>query len=448
MPGNKDFRGGLIMATTLGRRRLLQVSVAGAAGVLTANPARGALAAKSGPGGFSPERLKAVTAAMQAAVDKGDTAGVVTLLFRHGEVAQVTAVGWRDEAAKTPMRRDTIFRIASMTKPIVSVATLMLIEEGKIALSDPVAKYLPELANQKLLANPTDPLESATPSPRQTTLNDLLTHRSGIATPDTAPGPLTAALKEVDSAGHAMGPDEWLKRLGDLPLAYEPGSRFNYGNSFDVLGFLIARVAGTSLPDLLAQRIFAPLGMTDTAFFVPAAKMARLATNYGLRDANTGKRAVTDHPGPGSLWAKPPVFPQGAGGLVSTVDDYLKVARMLLNKGKLGDTRLLTHKSVALMTSNYLTPEQRKIPFVGLDFWAGQGFGLGVSVVDDVAKQERSPFGYSSAGSFGWPGAFGTWWQADPKEDMIQIFMVQMSAGDPHTPVRAFQALSYAAIDD
>jgi len=436
------------MPSTLDRRRLLQASAAGAAGCMIASPLRSALAAKPGPGGFSADRLKAVTAAMQAAVDKGDTAGVVTLLFRHGEIAQVNAVGWQDEVARTPMRRDTIFRIASMTKPIVSVATLTLIEEGKLSLGDPIAKYLPELANQKLLANPTDPLDTAMPAARQTTVNDLLTHRSGIATPDTAPGPLTAALKEVDAAGRAMGPDEWLKRLGALPLAYEPGSRFNYGNSFDVLGFLIARVAGMNLPDLLSQRIFTPLAMTDTGFFVPAAKMPRLATNYGPRDATTGKRAVTDQPGPTSRWAKPPIFPQGAGGLVSTVDDYLKVARMLLNKGKLGDTRIISHKSVALMTSNYLTPEQRKTPFVGLDFWAGQGFGLGVSVVDDVARQERSPFGYSSAGSFGWPGAFGTWWQADPKEDMVQIFMVQMAAADPHTPVRAFQALSYAAIDD
>jgi len=433
------------MATTLDRRRLLEYSAAAA---IAATPIRHVLAAKPGPGGFSPERLKAVTAAMQAAVDRGDTAGVVTLLFRHGEVAQVNAIGWQDEAAKTPMRRDSIFRIASMTKPIVAVATLMLIEEGKLGLFDAIEKYLPEFANQKLLANPTNPLDSATPSHLSTTILDLLTHRSGIATPDTAAGPLTAALKEVDAAGRTMGPDEWLKRLGALPLAYEPGSRFNYGNSFDVLGFLIARVAGMSLPDLLEERIFGPLGMADTGFFVRADKMRRLVTNYGLRDANTGLRVVTDQPGPTSRWAKPPIFPQGAGGLVSTADDYLKFARMLLNKGKFGDQRLLTHKSVALMTSNYLTPDQRRTPFVGLDFWAGQGFGLGVSVVDDVAKQERTPFGYSSAGSFGWPGAFGTWWQADPKEDMIQIFMVQMAAADPHTPVRAFQALSYAAIDD
>jgi CubicO group peptidase (beta-lactamase class C family) len=443
----KKGQGGSSTNDGVGRRRVLGYSAVTAAAVGAA-PLRGALAAKPGPGGFSPERLKAVTAAMQAAVDKGDTAGVVTLLFRHGVVAQVIAVGWQDLAAKTPMRRDTIFRIASMTKPIVAVATLVLIEEGRIGLGDKAEKYLPELANQTLLANPTDPLAGAKPSPRATTVLDLLTHRSGIATPDTAPGPLTAAFKEADAAGRAAGPDDWIKRVGALPLAYEPGSRFNYGSSFDVLGVLIARASGKPLPDLLDQRIFTPLGMKDTSFFVPAGKMPRLATNYGMPDPGTGKRPVTDQPGPDSRWAKPPAFPSGAGGLTSTADDYLKFARMLLDKGKLGDTRILSHKSVALMTANYLTPEQRRQPFVGLDFWAGQGFGLGVSVVDDVARQERSPFGFSSAGSFGWPGAFGTWWQADPKEDMIQIFMVQMAAADRRRPLAPFQSLSYAAIDD
>ncbi len=375
---------------------------------------------------------------MQAAIDRGDVAGVVTLLYRHGEIAQVDAVGFQDEAAKTPMRRNTIFRIASMTKPIVAVATLMLIEDGKFALSTPVEKILPELADRKLLANPNDPLDSAKPSPHGITVLDLLTHRSGIVTPDTAPGPLVEALKNADAA-RMIGPDEWIKRVGALPLAYEPGTRFNYGNSFDVLGVLIARAAGMTLPDLLEARIFKPLGMKDTGFFVPADKTARFATNYGV-DPQTKKRVVADPADSHSRWAKPPAFPAGAGGLASTVDDYLAFAKMLLGKGRSGDVRLLSHESVTLMTSNWLTPEQRKTPFSGFEFWAGQGFGLGVSVVDDVARQARSPFGYSSAGSFGWPGAFGTWWQADPKEDMVQVFMVQLPAGRPaHARFGAFR---------
>ena len=428
------------MGMTVSRRCVL--AGASAAGVMAATPAL----AKAGPGGFSPDGLKAVTAAMQAAIDRGDAAGVVTLLYRHGEIAQLDAVGFQDEAAKTPMRRDTIFRIASMTKPIVAAATLMLIEDGKFALSTPVEKILPELADRKLLTNPGDPLDTAKPSPHGIVVSDLLTHRSGIVTPDTAPGPLVEALKTADAA-RATGPDEWIKRVGALPLAYEPGTRFNYGNSFDVLGVLIARASGMSLPDFLEARIFKPLAMKDTGFFVPADKTARLAVNYGI-DPQTKKRTVADQPGPSSHWAKPPAFPAGAGGLVSTADDYLAFARMLLGKGRSGDVRLLSHQSVALMTSNWLTPEQRKMPFSGFEFWAGQGFGLGVSVVDDVARQARSPFGFSSAGSFGWPGAWGTWWQADPKEDMVQIFMIQLPAADPRMPVRAFQAAAYRAIDD
>ena len=383
---------------------------------------------------------------MQAAIDRDDAAGVVTLLYRHGAVAQVNAVGWQDEAAKTPMRRDTIFRIASMTKPIVAVAVLILIEEGKLALTMPVDTLLPELANPKLLQNPTDALASAIASPRGIIVLDLLTHRSGIVTPDTAAGPLVAALKEADAA-REIGPDAWIKRIGALPLAYEPGARFNYGNSFDVLGVLVARASGMALPEFLETRIFRPLGMKDTGFMVPATKMARFATNYKI-DPQTKARLIADQPGSASHWANPPAFPSGAGGLVSTADDYLGFAKMLLGKGRSGDVRLLSHESVTLMTANELSPEQRKMPFSGFEFWAGQGFGLGVSVVDDVARQARSPFGFSSAGSFGWPGAFGTWWQADPKEDMIQIFMVQMPAADPRTPVRAFQAAGYRAIDD
>jgi CubicO group peptidase (beta-lactamase class C family) len=428
------------MGAGISRRGVL--AGASIAGVMSSMPA----IAKLGPGGFSPEGLKAVTAAMRAAIDRGDAAGVVTLLYRHGEIAQVDALGFQDEAEKTPMRRDTIFRIASMTKPITAVATLMLVEEGKFGLSTPVEKILPELADRKLLASPSDPLNTAKASPHGILISDLLTHRSGIVTPETVPGPLVEALKEADAA-RKIGPDEWIKRVGALPLAYEPGTRFNYGNSFDVLGVLVARASGMSLPDFLESRIFKPLGMKDTAFFVPADKTARFATNYNV-DPQTKKRVVADQPGPTSHWAKPPAFPAGAGGLVSTADDYLAFAKMLLGKGRSGDVRLLSHETVALMTANWLTPEQRKMPFSGLDFWAGQGFGLGVSVVDDVAKQVRSPFGYSSAGSFGWPGAYGTWWQADPKEDMIQIFLVQLPAADPRTPVRAFQQASYRAIDD
>ena len=418
------------------RRVVTQRILAGGAlwAVTLANGGGSAVAAQNkAPGGFSPERLKRVTAAMQGAVDRGEVDGIVTLLFRRGEVAQVNTVGWQDKAAQTPVARDTIFRIASMTKPVTGVATLILIDDGKLKLDDPIDRWLPEFANPKVLRDPAALLDTAIPSPRPIRVVDLLTHRSGIATPDTKPGPLVAALKEAD-ADKRLGFDAWIKRVAALPLAFEPGTTFGYGNSFDVLGVLVERVAGMKFADVLGKRIFAPLKMNDTAFWVPPEKRARLA-------AAPSRAGAT----PAALTSLPP-FTAGAGGLVSTVDDYLKFARVLLDGGTSGEGRILSRRSVDYMTANYLTPEQRKVPFVGLPgFWAGDGFGLGVAVKDYLPV--NSPvMGVASVGSYGWPGATGVWWEVDPKETMIQIFMVQ--GGNNEAARRAFQATAYQAIDD
>jgi CubicO group peptidase (beta-lactamase class C family) len=237
-------------------------------------------------------------------------------------------------------------------------------------------------------------------------------------------------------------------------LAHDVGAQWQYGVSTDVLGLLVERVSGVPFPDFMQNRIFAPLGMVDTAFYAPKEKASRVAVLYGFGPDD--KRVAVPSP----ARTTPPKFASGGGGLYSTADDYLKFARMLLGGGKLGNTRLLSRQSVALMTSNWLTPEQRKIPFSGLDFWGGQGFGLGVAVVDDIARY--SVMGMASAGSFYWPGAFGTWWIADPKEDMILIYMVQNAANlrqrTPEETARmrerqaqssliAFQTAAYRAID-
>jgi len=394
-------------------------------------------AQKGGPGGFSAERLNAVTAAMQGAVDRGEVGGIVTLLFRHGEVAQVNTVGWQDKDRTTPMARDSIFRIASMTKPITSVAALILMEEGKFKLDDPVDPWLPELANRKVLHDPTADLDSGYPSPRPIRVVDLLTHRSGIVTPRTKAGPLLDALTEAD-ANNSVGYDEWIKWIGALPLAHEPGTTFNYGNSLDVLGIFVERVSGVEFPVFLRERIFEPLGMQDTAFWVPPEKRSRAAHLQSLgRVPASWIPARTHMPG----------FPSGAGGLHSTVDDYLKFARMLLGRGQLGETRILSRRTVDLMTTDHLTPEQRKaLPFGGPEgYWEGQGFGLGVAV-KDVRAVNTPTLGIASVGTFGWPGVFGTWWEADPKEDMIQIFMVP--GGDSGAARSKFQAAAYQAIDD
>ena len=387
------------------------------------------------PGGFSRAGLENVTQVLQRSVDRGEVGGIVGLIFRRGEIAQVDAVGWQDPGRRIPMDRGSIFRIASMTKPITAVATLILIDEGLLELNDPVDRWLPELAHPRVLRDPTAPLDTAVPAARSIRIIDLLTHRSGIATPRTPPGPLRDALTRAD-ANNAAGYDAWMEWIGDLPLAHEPGSTYLYGNSFDVLGILVERVSGMRYPDFLRKRIFDPLGMKDTDFWIPPAKQPRFASLQSL-----GRVPASWIPSETAI----PNYPSAAGGLYSTVDDYLRFARMLLGGGQLGDVRILSAAAVRAMTTDYLTKEQRKgRPFGGSsDFWTGQGFGLGVALKQDPAAF-ASELGRASVGSFAWPGVFGTWWQADPAEDLILVFMVP--GGDAKPARWDFQAAVYEAI--
>ncbi|MBY0510074.1 MAG: beta-lactamase family protein, partial [Rhodospirillaceae bacterium] len=274
----------------------------------------------SGPGGFSKNGLKAVTSTLEPFVAKEESVGLVTLLYRHGEIAQINTLGWQDREAKIPMAEDTIFRMASMTKPMTSVAAMMLIEDGKLSLTDAVDKWLPELAHRKVLLSPESKLTDTEPALRPITVLDLLTHRSGMSYNFTTGGPLGQAL--ADSLGDPLDPkrppDDWMKELGKLPLVYQPGERWHYGVSTDVLGVLIARVSGMSFPDFLQQRLFAPLGMTDTGFHVPEEKAARVAAVYGF-DQNW--KRVRDPLQPRTA---PPTFASGGGGSMSTAQDYLK----------------------------------------------------------------------------------------------------------------------------
>lgn len=379
--------------------------------------------------------LEAVTATLQAAVDGGELGGIVTLIFHRGEVVQVDAVGYQDPTTRKPMARDTIFRIASMSKPIAAVATLILLDEGKIKLDDPVDRWLPELANPMVLADPTAPLDSGTPSPRPIRVIDLLTHRSGIVTPRDPAGPLRDALTRAD-ANNSAGYDQWIEWIGELPLAHVPGSTYDYGNSFDVLGIFVERVSGIRYPDFLRERIFEPLDMLDTAFMVPPEKHARFAQLQSL-----GLVPASWIPSETSV----PNYPAASGGLYSTVDDYLKFARMLHNRGELGGVQILSSATVDAMTTDYLTDEQRKgEPFdAHTGFWEGQGFGLGVALKLSPTIH-AAELGMASVDSFAWPGIFGTWWQADPKEDLVLIFMVP---GGEARPTRwAFQRAAYDAI--
>jgi CubicO group peptidase (beta-lactamase class C family) len=398
----------------------------------------------SGPGGFSSERLGRITTAMKAHVDAGTVAGMVTLVHRHGETIHSDVLGWQDEEAKVPMRRDTLCRIASMTKPIVSVAALMLVEEGKLRLGEPVDKFLPELANRKVLRSPGAALDDVYDAPRAITLKDLLLHRSGIPYLLTAEGPMSPALAAFNSRvlPGDLPMDDWMARLGALPLVYEPGARWHYGMSTDVLGVLIQRASGMSFPDFLRSRIFEPLGMADSFFWVPDDKLHRFGPAY-TPDPQTGRRIVQDHPSD-SRWRNPASFPSGGAGLVSTADDYLKFAKMILGRGKSGDVRLLSRPTWDLMTTDHLTPTERATPFLGMPFWTSMGFGLGLSMADNPTSQDW----LGTPGRLGWPGAYGTWWVADPKEDLIALMMIQLYFGAGATMRTDLETAIYQAVDD
>lgn len=372
--------------------------------------------------GFNRDVLAGIGPALNGLVDQQALAGVVSLIWRRGEVVQVDTVGHRDIAAGLPMERDTLFRIASMTKPVTTLAALMLVEEGKLKLDDPVTKWLPELKDMKVLQDATGPLDAVVPAVRDITVEDLMTHRSGLAYGFTSMGPIAHAHEEKlgPALGNPYTPDEWMTRLGALPLSYQPGERFHYSHATDVLGFLVARVEGKSIGQVLKERIFDPLGMRDTGFWTPHDKRSRLAKLYR---APVGEGPLED-----VSWSDPETpgaFEGGGGGLVSTADDYLKFARLMLGRGEVDGVRLAKPQTIDQMTSNRLTEEQRAHTFLGMPFWLSQGFGLGTSMIMDAEKHQW--MGAGGDGAFGWPGAFGTWWQADPANDLILIYLIQDS---------------------
>jgi CubicO group peptidase (beta-lactamase class C family) len=398
--------------------------------------------------GLSPSRLARIDPLMTAAVERGETPGLVGLICRHGEVAHVVAAGWQDVEKRIPMRRDSIFQIMSMTKPITAAAVMILVDEGIVGLYDPVGRYLPELATMLVRRSPGAPLSDTVPAERPIRIVDLLNYRSGLAS-SQAPvsgDSLCAAIGNAYDV-YMEDPAGWLGAIGRLPLATQPGTAWAYGTSSDVLAVLVGRVSGMPFAEFLARRIFEPLRMRDTAHFVPPSKRARFATAYHL-DKATGR------PAPGVSMPhlrpvfpdSPPAFAYGSYGLASTADDYLRFARMMLERGSVDGVRILSHRATGLMTSNYLTDEQRAKS--GMPLFTGLGWGLGLAVVVDTAAEDET-FGFGSKGTFLWPGAFGTWWQADPQEDMIEIYMHQYLTYDANVgPRMTLQRLGYEAIED
>jgi CubicO group peptidase (beta-lactamase class C family) len=396
--------------------------------------------------GFDPARLARIDAAMQRYIDAKDIPGAVTLVARRGQIAHVTVQGTKAFDSADPMTRDTIFRIYSMSKPITSVATPMLYEEGKLRLTDPVSKWIPELAQPRVLRDANGPLDATDPSPSEITVRDLLTHCSGLVYSFTTGGALAKAYEEAGVSGSSspLTPGEWAKRLGALPLAHAPGTKWNYSVSTDVLGLLVERVSGMPFADFLQARIFGPLGMKDTAFTVSDDRLARFATNY-VAPAD-GAVKLFDAPAT-STYRKLPAFPSGGGGLVSTVDDYARFALMLAGGGKLGGARLLSRKTVELMASDHLTPSEfETFGLRGYRAFSGNSFGLGVMVQTEVAGYR----GLGSPGKNGWGGAAGTWYWVDPKEDLVAVLMIQrMSFGSaPIAISRDFETAVYQAIAD
>jgi CubicO group peptidase (beta-lactamase class C family) len=362
--------------------------------------------------------------AMAARVDRGEFPGIVWLLAREDDV-EVDAIGATAFGGEVPMRRDTIFRIASMTKPIVAAATMILVEDDVIDLEEPVARLLPELAGQRVLARIDGPLDETVPPRRPVTIEDLLTFRMGfglITEPEfDPPYPINRAADELrlvlgePDPRTPHDPDEWIRRFGSLPLMYQPGERWSYNTGTLVLGVLLARAAGRPLGDLLRERLFEPLGMAETGFALPPERARQLPAYY-MTDPATGRMTERTDTGP-EIWSRPPVFPSGSAGLVSTVDEFHTFARVLLNRGVHGGTRLLSEKSVELLTTNHLTPAQ--IAGAGrLLGDAGWGFGMAVTVNADEVF---------APGRYGWSGGYGTTWFNDPDRRLTAIALTQVS---------------------
>lgn len=427
-------------------RQKIQIAVLLLAGLMATVVAQDLPTAGPESVGLSSERLERIGTAVQREIDEKRIAGAVTLVARHGRVAWFKAQGMADREAGKPMRPDTMFRICSMTKPITSVAVMMLYEEGRFLLEDPVSKYLPEFKNPKVLVKPPSGQTHTIPATHEITIRDLLRHTSGITYNWNATlGP----MYQTANVGHGMLSydgtlEDSVKRLAAQPLLFNPGEKWEYGLSTDVLGRLVEVVSGQPLDEFFRTRIFEPLGMKDTYFFPPANKLDRLATAYTYYEGK-GLNRFPDIPiteGPFSYSADYPyrgarkMFSGGAG-LVSTAPDYLRFCQMMLEGGKVGNRHLLSRKSIELMTHDQLGKISSDEPF---DF----GFGLGFAV--NGAKGPPSELG--TLGEYYWGGFFSTAFSIDPKEQMIVLFMGQLHPNGGLNLDRKTQVLALQAIID
>jgi CubicO group peptidase (beta-lactamase class C family) len=392
--------------------------------------------------GFSSESLKELDSAMQGIVDKKQLAGIVTLLARHGKVVQHKAYGLQDIDSQTPMQLDTIVRIYSMTKPIAGAAMMMLYEEGKWQPSDPIAKHIPEFANLKVFtgvdANGMPTLEAPAHAP---TMGELMSHNAGFTYGLFGNSPVDK-MYQADNPLDAPSLQAFIGKMAKLPLLYQPGEKWVYSVSVDIQGYLVEKLSGKTFPDFLRDRIFTPLGMKDTGFLVPEAKLSRVATIYAWDAAKGALAAQPRDP----LISKMPGLPSGGGGLYSTAPDYLRFAQMMLNGGELNGKRLLKASSVALMRTNTLNEQtlNSKSGIGPVHIQPGLGFGYDVAVMTDPAAV-KSPIG---KGSYWWFGIAGTWFWIDPTNDLVFIGMIQRRGGAPGavSTEELSRALTYKAL--
>ncbi len=397
--------------------------------------------------GLSKSRLERMHRVLSGYVERNEMPGLVALVSHHDDV-HVETLGTMAIGNPAPIKRDTIFRIASITKPITAVGAMILVEECKLRLDESVEPWLPELANRRVLKSISSQPDDTVPAQRAITLRDLLTYCMGfgsvMAMPDTYP--IQKLIREYRIGGDGPllpsqmpGTEEWLQRLGSLPLLAQPGERWMYQVSSDVLGVLIGRVSGQSLGTFMRERIFDPLGMKDTAFQVPSAKIERLPGCYFFNHQTNTLDVFDDVAN--SAWRAEPLFESGGGGLVSTIDDYFAFSRMLLNEGQHGRQQILSRATVELMTSDQLTPEQRAGSEIF--FGAHSSWGLGMAV--DIQRNEI----FRTPGRFGWDGGFGTSAYTDPAERMIGILFTQRMMDSPEPPkvFTDFWTMAYGAME-
>jgi CubicO group peptidase (beta-lactamase class C family) len=400
-----------------------------------------------GAAGFSKSRLERMHQVLSGHIDRREMPGLVAIISHHDDI-HMEAIGTLSFDNTAPMKRDTIFRIASITKLVTAVAAMILVEECRIRLDDSIEPWLPELANRRVLRSMASPLDDIVPAQRAITLRDLLTYRMGFGSVMAMPGtyPIQQLIREYQVGGdgpalpsQAPDTDEWLRRLGSLPLLAQPGERWMYHVSGEALGALIVRVSGKSLGAFMRERIFDPLDMKDTGFYVPPEKIDRLPALY-FPNLNTAQLEVFDNQA-NSVWSTPPPAESGGGGLVSTIDDYFVFSRMLLNKGRHGREQILSRATVELMTSDHLTPENR----VGAEIFFGQHSSWGLGMAVDTQRREI----YHNPGRFGWTGGFGTTTYIDPSEEMIGILFTHRMMNSPEPPkiFTDFWTLAYKAME-